>query len=185
MDPVQNVGKILDDKAERDCIHIAILPVIADEEYLSPGCPLRLVDGYGLVRSAFDFESKNCIGVVDPFLGRYPCKGEHFYAFLKPGTVTGMRHHWTCPAVDNIPVPANESEEWLRKFASRWNFDYDEMIGQAQFDGGEIVATGIDLHGADELDSGDEELFWHHLQVVSGWKYDVEHRQGIRWTCSC
>src|SRR5712664_3831229 len=74
--------------------------------------------------------------VIDPFLGcdmdsAMVKKGDLVWCFLKPGTITGLRHEWTHPGIDNQRPPKNEAEKWLRSFADKWNFDYDSMIGVA------------------------------------------------------
>jgi uncharacterized protein (TIGR02996 family) len=82
------------------------------------------------------------------------------------------------------------SKEWLRNFASEWNFNYSEMIRAASADGGDysgsnyVVARGIDLHSRHELDD-DEPRFWSHLSVLTGRSFDEAHREDFGWSCSC
>lgn len=86
-----------------------------------------------------------------------------------------------------------ESEKWLREFASKWNFDYDEMIREASAQAIEhtkeswehyIVARGIDLHDRSELGK-DEELFWHHVSMITGLVATLKDRESFGWSCSC
>jgi hypothetical protein len=111
-----------------------------------------------------------------------------FWMFLKPGTITGLRHEWTHPAFEPQPLPTNESEKWLREFADRWNFDWNKMIGMAtsgpQKYGNYVVAQGIDLHSAAEL-KGDDVLFWQHLERFTGRTFDQKHKDDFIWSCSC
>ena len=160
--------------------------MIADEDYLHAGQPLRLAYGtHTLAKAAHVLDDDNCIGIADPFLSyRGIRKGQKFWCFLKPGTVVGMRHHWTHPAFDQVPPSSGESEKWLRQFADKWNFDYDEMIAEAQNPDGYVVARGIDLHSADEL-GGDCSLFWMHLEALTGKEFDDEHQKNFGWSCSC
>lgn len=185
MDQIQTIGKILTGNEERDCIHIAILPCIAAEG-LSPGSEVGLVYGTTnqIRRKSRHYDLKS-LGVVDPFLDQYVEKGQKVWVFLTPGTVTGMRHHWEHPDVDSFQVPKNDSEKWLREFADKWNFDYDQMITECQYSEGYVVAQGIDLHSAKELDPGDEDLFWHHIEILTRFKYNAEHRKKFTWSCSC
>ena len=82
-----------------------------------------------------------------------------------------------------------DSEAWLRTFAARWNFDYDTMIYEAsqasitEWDTF-ITAYGIDLHSAEEL-GDDHDLFWSHLERLTGREFDVAHRTRFGWSCSC
>ena len=186
MDPIKTIGKILKPAEDRrDAIHIAIVPVIAGED-LWPGNPVCLV--HGTTDTVKRMEQGEHLGVVDPFLHKAQLpirKGQRFWMFLNPNTVTGMRHEWTHPAFDQPHVAANESELWLRKFADRWNFDYDEMIDAAQGRGEYITAMGIDLHGAGDLGTGEEDEFWRCIEALTGKQFSADLRNALTWTCSC
>jgi hypothetical protein len=202
------LGKLIHEEAERDAIHVAITPVVAAED-MYPGCLLKFVYGSTeLVRMA-DYDG--AIGVADPFLkfrphpGHYtydpegenetPCrirKGDRFYMLLQPGTATGLRHHYFHPALDSVQQPANEHEKWLREFADRWQFDYDQLIyaGTAKSKSDDdydryVVARGVSLHHRDELCPGEYEAFWEHLEALTGQQFDEQHREGMGWSCSC
>lgn len=184
------IGTVLDETAERDAIHIAVAPLVAAEK-LYRGMSICLVYGTKnqAQRSHEDHQEGSRakpIGIVDPFLKSPVGVGERFYCFLFPNTVTGMRHHWSHPAFDDVPpTPTNESEVWLHTFADKWNFNYDDMIAEAQSHDSYVVAHGVDLHYASELDDGDEALFWEHLSRLTGKTFDQEHRNGFTWSCSC
>lgn len=195
MDPVKTIGHLLNGNEQRDCIHIAIMPAIAASN-LSRGEEVGLV--YGTTDQVVSKDSVYgipSIGIVDPFYG-IPAvvgegqfkwrieKGQRCWVFLFPGTVTGMRHQWTLPAIDEHKPPVSESEKWLRQFADRWNFDYDEMIAEARTSGGYITARGRDLHSPGDLGE-DEALFWEHFQNLTGSTFDTEHRQNFTWSCTC
>lgn len=47
-----------------------------------------------------------------------------------------------------------------------------------------IVAEGHDLHSAGELGE-DYDLFWEHLEGLTGEQYDDDHRRGLGWSCTC
>jgi hypothetical protein len=188
------LGKKITGEANRDAIHIAVVPLIAGQE-LRPGQSFRLA--YGTSDTAIpsaDEYGREAIGIVDPYLGHESANwrdwrvevGERFWGFLMPGTVTGMRHHWQHPSFDNVPIPANEHELWLRQFCDRWNFDYDELIaaGIGCEEDRYVVAQGIDLHSRGELGE-DYDLFWSHLEALTGSQFDSQHREGLAWSCSC
>lgn len=204
MEPINSIGKILTGNEERDCIHIAIFPAIAAET-LRRGDEVGLVYGTtNLVKCMDSVYDLPAIGIVDPFLGikrfqdektdyagdkfrKYFVnvnKGERCWVFLYPGTVTGMRHHWKLPAIDSIPQPKSDSEKWLREFADKWNFDYDQMVAGAQESDGYVVARGIDLHSSEEL-GGEDKIFWHHIENLTGKKFDKEHMDSFGWSCTC
>lgn len=189
MDPITTIGTVLDKDAalQRDCIHVAILPVTCGEEYLGAGREVKLA--YGTTNVVIDAPHGKGIGIIDPFLRRAVRKGDRCWLFLRPGTVTGLRHDWICPEVDGVRPAASEAEAWLRRFADRWNMDYDEMVAAAsapsEADGDNyVVAEGVDLHSAAEL-GGDEALFWYHLAALTGHEYDRTHRERFGWSCSC
>ena len=92
------IGVLLDETAVRDAIHMAIAPVIASED-LFPGQHIGLLpNGQAAPRCAII----QAIGIVDPFLPQRVMRGERFYLWLYPQTVTGMRHHWEHPAFPEI-----------------------------------------------------------------------------------
>lgn len=187
MEPIQSIGKPLTGNEERDCIHIAILPVIAAEN-LHRGEEIGLIYGTkDQVKSKQRAYDLNPIGIADPYFEEYTIeKGQRFWCFLFPGTVTGLRHHWTHPEVDQQSVEfLSESEKWLREFADRWNFDYDDMISESHYEEGYITARGIDLHNRNQLASGDEDKFWDHIEVLTGFRATTNHKENFSWSCSC
>lgn len=177
-----NIGSIILDEADRDAIHIAIFPLTAIE---------RLCRGYYVKLAVSKFEAIRCtdrhdaIGIVDPFLEcEHVEKGERFWCFLFPNSITGLRHHWTHPAFDTGP---DVHKKWLLEFCDKWKFDCDELLEAATSDVGYRYATayGRDLHDKSQLDEGEYELFWYHIEKFIGQKFDEAHREGLQWTCSC
>jgi len=179
------LGQIITGEAHRDAVHIAVVPLEAGER-LYRGSEVRLkLDSHTIALQGDYFGG---IGIVDPFLDTYGVeKGQRFYCFLKPGSVTGMRHHWQHPSFDKpLQVSTNESERWLREFCDEWNFDWNELIREASSYSNDryVVAQGTDLHSASELGK-DEHLFWEHLEKYTGKKFDQNHRDDMGWSCSC
>ncbi len=135
MEPISTLGQILTrnvvtGEPHRDAIHIAIMPVILGEDHIRPGQSVKLAYGTSNQVLPENYRNEEAIGVIDPFLDSWamPRKGDMVWLFLKPGSITGMRHQWTHPKIDNIHPPSCEGEKWLRLFAQKWNFDYDEMV---------------------------------------------------------
>lgn len=178
------LGKLLQPDDKRDAVHIAVAPVVCADSVLVPGQHIGFVKGETPANDeAASSESENKLGIVDPFLKRPVVRGERFWMFLYPNTITSLRHDWTHPGFVSHQAVAADSEKWLAAFAKRWNFDYGDMINEAQY-GGIIVAQGNDLHGKDELGS-DHDLFWFHLEVVTGKKFHPDDREKVTWSCSC
>ncbi len=172
-DTQHSIGKIITTPQERDAIHIAVAPMTA-AELLQPG------QHVGLTHDGAAGFSNDPIGVVDPFLKTVVRKGAKFWLFLYPNTITSLRHEWIHPAF--VVSAKQESELWLRGFADEWSMNYEHMIDDA-VDGGHIVA-GTDLHGPAAL-GADHDLFWRHLEVVTGKSFTDEHVAKTSWSCSC
>lgn len=187
------LGKVIEGAAERDAIHIAVVPVtlVSTQKYdsFAPGRALKLLAGTTdqattMPNEGYDYEHARPDGIIDPFLAGHPKAGQRVWMFLYPNTVQGMRHHWTHPRFD-APEQLGEAQVWLRRFADRYGMDYDRMIEEAQEREGSILAVGRDLHSRSELDYGEEVDFWRHLQTVTGRSFDEEHRESIFWSCTC
>lgn len=211
MDPILTLGKKLTadpvtGEPHRDAIHIAILPAVVGDDRCYPGHPVKLAYGTTDQVLCAEYNEKEAIGIIDPFLMRLRYtdmswdernvkRGDLVWVFLFPGTVQGMRHHWYHPAIDEVRLTDNEHELWIRQFCDRWNFDYDELIREstAPLSGDNkeewdrehwVTARGIDLHSAKELGE-DHSLFWQHLEALVGREFGEEHRQAFGWSCSC
>lgn len=184
MDTIQTLGKILPKNhiQGRDAVHIAVMPVIAGED-LRPGMKLKLK--FGTTNVVIEADYGEFIGRADPFIEHYEIKtGCCFWMWLNPGSISGLRHEWEHPTIDKKPKKLSVAEIWLHQFAEKWNFDYDEMIREAK-NGGYALARGRDLHSSKELDVGDEELFWKHIEEVTGQTYSLNHKKDFQWSCSC
>ena len=183
------IGELLGPDAQRDAIHIAVAPVVAAYD-LSPGDHVGLNDHGKAERTATP------IGIVDPFLRTSTCrvkKGEVFYLFLYPNTVTGMRHHWTHPAfaaeAPNLDTSVEASKAWLVAYVIKtcpYDFEDDGPEGAyAKFleraTRGEIFYCGTDCHSPDEVEKADE--LYQHLSVVLG--RIVTQASFHTFSCSC
>lgn len=91
-----HIGSIITTPQLQDAIHIAVAPVVAYRT-LRPGEHIGLTEG----GEADLFEKP--IGIVDPFLTQPVKKGDKFWLFLYPGSITSLKHFWTHPAFDTKP----------------------------------------------------------------------------------
>lgn len=172
------LGKLLPDDAARDATHIAVVPMIAATE-MEPGshCGVVASGRAGLVS-----EDKQ-IGIVDPFLRENVRRGERFYLCLYPRSVSGLRHVYTHPALDDevaAPSQKQASEQWLREFAQRYSGDYTDMIAGASTGAG--TCFGDDIEYSD-FRSGSE--FWRHVSVVTGQTFTDVHMEHTSFRCAC
>lgn len=94
-DALETLGTILTSEQKRDAIHLAVIPVIA-EEYMKPGDPISQVAGKAFI-------DINGLGIVDPFILRPVEKDEQFWMVIKPRLITSLRHVWSHPAFDDEP----------------------------------------------------------------------------------
>lgn len=178
------IGQIITDPQEKDAIHMAIAPVVAREK-LCPGDRVGPYDDeeYG--------EHNNPIGIVDPFLNKNVKKGEKFWLFLFPGSITSLRHDWTHPSFNPTAViklkpydPPTKSvvsrdEQWIRDYADGENIGYDELMVAADNyqQTGEYFSDGGRFEGMWIPDE-----FWIHWETVTG---KVAKDKGSFFSCSC
>lgn len=107
------IGKLLDSKARRDAIHIAVEPVraacIGFDQFLYPGDSVKLTErGKDGLWSVVECKTDERVGIIDPFLAGPVESGGSCFLFLNPGTVTSLRHVWTAPAFA-ITIPEAKS----------------------------------------------------------------------------
>jgi len=153
------LGQVITTNVQRDAIHIAILPVTAYSP-LSPGQHV-----YFCVAGNTEFVNgcppEDAIGIVDPFLTYSVEKGEQCWVFMMPNTITGLRHEWTHPALEQESRAI--SEFWLRDFAAKQDgLSYEDMMQQLRADGS--VVHHMDLNYEDL----DEDGLIHHFKIVTG-----------------
>lgn len=168
--------------AQRDAIHIAVVPAVTDVP-LSVGQAVGIVDGKIVPVS----QGVAAVGIVDPFLrggrgydgdvGVYA--GERFWLLLYPGTITSLRHEWQHPA---FPLPegdARMSELYLRERADRYDISFEELVsGAVSGDGG---CFGSD--DGPEWTRGAE--FWQHMSIYTGKIFSSDHVESTSFHCSC
>lgn len=174
------LGSTPDSKAERDAVHVAIIPMEASEK-LRPG------QRVGIVGEKLAGPLGKVVGVVDPFLRASVLKGERFWLFLLPNTVTGMRHHWAHPMFPDVPVVEEgdkaAAEKWLREQCETLGCRFDDLVS----DDSELVTGGWLITDMNETardhwyDIKDE--FWKQRAIYTG-KDIAEDDRGC-FSCSC
>lgn len=172
------LGEILATEANRDAIHIAVAPVIANEK-LMPGEHVAVNNDYAEA-------SDKPIGIVDPFLKQPVKKGQRFYLFLYPGTITSLRHEWIHPAF-NGPSPSEPDAKELATArmtvaAAHMGRSLEEMLDDipAILDG-DYLNEGERLR--DHWYEIDHDEFWADYETLTGTKVDRDSVGGF--TCSC
>jgi len=191
------IGRIITGLQQRDAIHIAVLPVTAGED-LYCGHDVRLLsDG-----TAVQCEPEHRLGVVDPFLmsdereHRHHGvveKGQRFWLFLNPGTITTLRHEWVHPGVpdgDQDAVAAKDvrkiAETWLRDYAIRVK-PYEDAASAYENLMNDLRHKRLFYHGHDmhsRSDVIDEEELIKHAQIVLGIELNFGD-EDFEFSCSC
>ncbi len=183
------IGKLIDGAGEPDAIHIATMPVTAAET-LKPGQHIGFEEG-GLRVMSKPPEPYKLIGIVDPFLAENVTKGQRFFMFLYPNTITGLRHVWTHPAFEKkVESPVSvDSEAWLRSFCETADCpkyervmeliekgEIKEEYGTSYYDEEYLHFSGSDAHATIPPE------FWNHVEVVLGKKIG---KRPTYFSCSC
>lgn len=88
---MRQVGKLVFTEVPRDALHVAVAPVEAGEN-MNGGDFIVVNNGVAMVAA-----SSSGI-VVDPWLKRHVNKGEKFLAFIQPGKIKSLTHHWEHPS---------------------------------------------------------------------------------------
>lgn len=124
------IGELVQGDPGRDAIHIAVAPVEAQWE-LGPGRPVTLNPAGKAIGCSYE----KAVGIVDPFLRGQVSPGQKFWLFLKPNTITSLRHDWTHP---NFPDHSNASpnrkniaKSRIQAFADSLGISYDRLMRAA------------------------------------------------------
>lgn len=182
---LRSIGKLVEGSPPRDAVHIAVIAVEAGET-LKPGERVAMSDGLAV---SSENRAGDWHGVVDPYLYNNVAKGERFWLFLQPGSITALTHlwsHYAFPSSNSTPPDADyvASDAWLRKFADDHAIPLKDLVEHAvkgDIDDGHRDWFGTDDDAHNPLDSD----FWHHIEIVTGKHYDENHRQLTVFSCTC
>ncbi|RDJ35710.1 MAG: hypothetical protein DWQ19_12905 [Crenarchaeota archaeon] len=190
------LGKLVCGNPGRDAVHIGTIAVRANED-LQPAEHIGFVDKEKLLVAKANWTDIKRIGIVDPFLTRRVYKNQKFLLVLYPGTINGLRHEWTHPALDKqTKISKKEAEEWLRDFVENSDCpSYDTVIAAAT---GQHVPIVEPIYGEEAYTNDGEYLyfkgrdahseippiFWKYVQIVTGVQIPKSKRAKF-FTCSC
>jgi hypothetical protein len=177
------LGQLITGEAHRDCIHIAVAPMVAQEN-LNPGDD---VDAHGVFATG---SRERAVGVVDPFLKSTVKKGQQFYCLLYPGTITRLRHEWSHPAFKDEGMPQVVEKDraaaiaWMAKWAKRHSHaDDEDSYGRITLaraiDFGHDMSVGECEDARDDID----QEWWDNWETITGERAG-EKRSGY-FSCSC
>lgn len=104
------LGQLITADTRRDAVHVAVAPMRA-LEVLKPG--ERVAHAYDDYVSAA--RRSRGIGIVDPFLYQDVQRGERFWVFMDPETVTNTRHAWTHPDLPSEDSEDGDADSWCKE----------------------------------------------------------------------
>ncbi len=99
------LGKLIEDNAARDAVHVAVHPARSEPKKIGstegprlyPGQHVGLVgideDGTAIVSES----ATPHVGIIDPYLTAHVLSNEKCWLCLYPQSVTSLRHVWTSP----------------------------------------------------------------------------------------
>ena len=167
-----------------DAVHVAVAAVEA-KETLKPGDHVNLsADGKAVKHG-------KSIGIVDPFLKRTVLKGDRFWLYVYPGSITSLEHKWTHPAFSEKQESKcdnhSASEAWMRKWAAKhMGYDYygdgnlsEDASYQKAIDAGHNLSVGPYEPARDYIDNE----WWSHWEIITGCKRPPEDNR--YFSCGC
>lgn len=156
----------------KDAIHVAIVSLRAARK-LEPGESFRLNEG----GEAVSCNSKDSLGVVDPFLKKNVLRNEMFWGVLNPNEVTTVRHHWDHEKY-NFGAPTNPPElnAYLEEYAKELEIPYEDLMEAC----GRCVNVGTPTRYKGPLSHGDLEAkledigreLWYEWSSETGYEFD-------------
>lgn len=171
-DTLKQLGKLVDDWAQRDAVHIAVVPLVAKHE-LRPGQRVGVSDGMACGQPPH-------LGVVDPYLSTPVSKGERFFVFLNPGSITSLRHNWTHPDFPDNSKEQEAAQAWMDAYAAGIGVSTGELMWNAI----NFLRTGEYWNEGDKFEGMHvPEGFWIIFEKLTGTK--VENKKGSFFSCSC
>lgn len=209
-----NIGQIITGQGQqRDAIHVAVVPMTVGATrygYLYRSERVKLQRGSIDKIVRFDDENDDeskCIGIIDPYLGDDAGvrEGETVWVFLKPGTITSLRHDWTHPQLPHEAPPSTPESNLTREQIARWTElrlegrvtkqsdqwmqEYCDRIDE---DVADIMEAANDaVHHGGYYSKGGKfegmslpEEFWDHYYVLTGENVPEKERHSF-FSCSC
>lgn len=177
-DAIETLGRdYLAGEAKRDAVHVAVAPVVPNED-MQPGTKVVFLKSGDTVNVRKAEKDELPVGVIDPFKLNRAMKGWHCWMLLMPRSIVGLRHEWQHPAFNG--TTEDQSEAWLRALAAKYEYTYEKLVSEAVSGDGSFFGTDIDYE--DFFADAD---FWHHIETVSGEKLSKQHRENASYRCAC
>lgn len=152
---------------QRDAIHVPTLAMVSTC-YLVPGQIVDIDDG-----GEINLNVKRRDAVVDPFMAVPVVPGQVVMLWIKPGTITELRHTWKHEVFDS-----GDSVEWMKKFAAENEISYEMLMDDVR-----RYIIHEEWTGNNQLCDAVNEVhneFWKHVQAITGMS-----ASGSPYSCAC
>lgn len=184
MDDVR-LDQILTGPANRDAVHIAVLPVTVNQN-MDPGTKVIVVtQTEGKIPVVGPSKAGPADGVISPFLHEAVKKGQTCYMLLFPGTITSLRHEWTHPKFKSLPANVvtgdiQEARRYFKDHEEEYGYDTDHLIEAVRVgkefcfgddDGPDWARTNVD--------------FQYYMQTLVGRVFAEDERENMSFWCAC
>ena len=175
-------GKIIYGYQQRDAVHVAVTPVEAGEA-IDPGKWCYLKDGKAYPHTYWRDGER--VGFADPCLSERVKQGETFWLWLKPGSITSLRHNWTHPLLPEQPPTSEQKQAAMKRMG-----EIGQHIGG--FSAEEMVEYYIDVangrggclpNDIDNYDAPDD--FWEIGELITGLVVAPAKKKDHYFRCSC
>lgn len=196
IDAQHSIGRIIkpEEESGRDAVHFALFPAVAGQDLTRA----NVVYMEGGVAHCFN-PARKSVGIVDPFLMHGVKKGEKFWVFLFPNTISGLRHVWSHPDFPEVGAEGLTKEKpsknktleeqcveqaiaWMKNHADKnTHLSYVALMNAADdyLETGEYYHLGQDTTGYECTDE-----FWDNYEIIRGVKVKPDDR-GHFFSCSC
>lgn len=180
------LGELIYGYQQRDAVHVAVAPVEAGHD-LEPAQRIWVVNGLAMPLNNIPSHE---IGIVDPFLAEGPKKGDWFWLWLTPGSITSLRHQWEHPS---LPVKNKTASDAEKEQAMIALAEYGERLGSYD----KISAETLVRYYVDMCRSGDPCLptdieydvkmdeFYRLCEIITGLKLTEKQRADGYFRCAC
>lgn len=185
-DALATIGKLIDESAGRDAIHLAVEPIVAGV-YLMPGQDVGIRDGKAVPQKPY-------LGIVDPFLSKGVNAGERFWLVVYPRQITSLRHVWEHPSftasTPSAEVKAMSAKEYSTRWMTGWAMEhmgYDYYGGRGNLSPEEALGAAINAghnHSVGPHESARDHIngeWWTHWEAITGEEGDRDEY----FSCGC
>lgn len=189
MDAVATMGGLLPAEAwGRDAVHVAVFSAYSTEP-LKPGQRVAILNEEGGKDMRVRSDGTH-VGIVDPFLSAVVERGERFWVYLYPRTITALSHRWSHPAFEATettytpPAQRAAAEARLKDFADSDGVGYGDLISalQAWFDDD---CDGIPCYGTDHNYQPVPTTLWDDAEIVLGQHMPPKAARPEYFRCAC